>query len=185
MSHPASGQDHLPYSRDHYNADSFAMQMTALFILEFGVIFHSILIGLALAVSGEEFVVLYIVLTFHQTFEGIGLGSRLAIALWPPGKAWLPFVLGIAYALSTPIAIAAGLGVRETLEPGTSTTLIVNGVFDSISAGILLYTGLVGLMAHEFIFSTEMRRSGINVTLSAFACVCVGAGLMALLGKWA
>lgn len=184
VSHPASGQDRLSYSRDHFDADSFAMQMTALFILEFGVIFHSILIGLALAVSGEEFVVLYIVLAFHQTFEGIGLGSRLAIALWPPGKVWLPYALGVAYALSTPIAIAAGLGVRETLEPGSSTTLIVNGVFDSVSAGILLYTGLVGLMAREFMF-TEMRRSGIKVTLSAFACVCVGAGLMALLGKWA
>ncbi|KAI8648732.1 Zinc-regulated transporter 1 [Fusarium keratoplasticum] len=165
--------------------DSIAMQMTALFILEFGIIFHSIFIGLTLAVSGEEFVVLYIVLGFHQTFEEIGLGSRLAIALWPPDKAWLLYALGGAYALSTLVPLAAGLGVREILEPESSTTLIVNGVFDSVSAGILVYTELVELMAHEFMFNTEMRRSGIGTMLTAFACMCLGAGLMALLGKWA
>jgi zinc transporter 1/2/3 len=185
VSYPPGGQDHLGHSREHYDADSFAAQMTALFILEFGVIFHSIFIGLTLAVSGEEFVVLYIVIVFHQTFEGLGLGSRLATALWPPNKPWLPYLLGFVYAISTPISIAAGLGVRESLEPGSSTTLIVNGVFDSISAGILVYTGLVELMAHEFLFNNELRRSSIGKTLAAFGCMCLGAGLMALLGKWA
>lgn len=159
--------------------------MTALFILEFGVIFHSIFIGLTLAVAGEEFTVLYIVLVFHQTFEGLGLGSRLASAPWPASKRWLPWVLGAAYGVTTPIAIAAGLGVRESFSAEANTTLIVNGVFDSISAGILLYTGLVELMAHEFMFNQEMRRSKISVMLGAFSCMVVGAGLMALLGKWA
>lgn len=40
--------------------------MTAIFILEFGVIFHSIFIGLTLAVAGDEFITLYVVLVFHQ-----------------------------------------------------------------------------------------------------------------------
>lgn len=185
VSYPPGGEDHLGHKRDHIDPDSFAAQMTALFILEFGVIFHSIFIGLTLAVAGSEFTILYIVLVFHQTFEGLGLGSRLALAQWPRGKEWLPYALGFAYALSTPIAIAAGLGVRQTLEPNSLTTLTVNGVFDSISAGILIYTGLVELMAHEFMFNVEMRKSSIGMTLSAFGCMCLGAGLMALLGKWA
>lgn len=185
ISYPPGGEDHLGHKRDHEDPDSFAGQMTALFILEFGVIFHSIFIGLTLAVAGEEFIVLYIVLVFHQTFEGLGLGTRLAVARWPRGKEYLPYVLGFAYGLSTPIAIAAGLGVRTTLQPGSLTTLTVNGVFDSISAGILIYTGLVELMAHEFMFNAEMRKSSIGMTLSAFGCMALGAGLMALLGKWA
>lgn len=185
VSYPPGGEDHLGHKREHEDPDSFAAQMTALFILEFGVIFHSIFIGLTLAVAGEEFVVLYIVLVFHQTFEGLGLGTRLAVAQWPRGKEWLPYVLGIAYALSTPIAIAVGIAVRQTLAPESLTTLMVNGVFDSISAGILIYTGLVELMAHEFMFNVEMRKSSIGMTLSAFGCMCLGAGLMALLGKWA
>jgi solute carrier family 39 (zinc transporter), member 1/2/3 len=161
------------------------MQMTALFILEFGVIFHSIFIGLTLAVSGDEFVVLYIVIVFHQTFEGLGLGSRLAVANWPSGKGWVPYILAFAYSISTPMAIAIGIGLRESLNPGSNSTMIVNGIFDSISAGILLYTGLVELIAHDFMFNSEMRAVGLQRRLSAFGCMAVGAGLMALLGKWA
>ena len=81
--------------------------------------------------------------------------------------------------------MAVGLGLRKTYQPGSQTSLIVNGVFDSISAGILIYTGLVELLAHEFMFSEVMRRAKLTVVLSAFGFMCLGAGLMALLGKWA
>lgn len=127
----------------------------------------------------------YVVLVFHQMFEGLGLGTRLSAAPWPKSKRWTPYVLGFAYALSTPIAIAIGLGVRTSYPPEGRTALVTNGVFDSISAGILLYTGLVELMAHEFMFSPTMRRAPITVVLGAFFVMCLGAGLMALLGKWA
>jgi zinc transporter 1/2/3 len=188
------GQDHLGHSREHQDPElagrdtsleEYMAQLTGVFILEFGIIFHSIFIGLTLAVSGEEFVTLYIVLVFHQTFEGLGLGSRLATIPWPRSKRFTPYLLGIAYGLSTPIAIAIGLGVRNSYPPEGRTTLIVNGVFDSISAGILIYTALVELMAHEFMFSTAMRKAPLKHVLAAFFLLCLGALLMALLGKWA
>ncbi|TID22747.1 ZIP zinc/iron transport family [Venturia nashicola] len=198
------GEDHLGHSRDHTDKDdvenaianpnvydkpfipeSYSAQMTAVFILEFGVIFHSIFIGLTLAVAGEEFITLYIVLVFHQSFEGLGLGTRLASAPWPKSKRLTPYILGAGYAISTPIATAVGLGIRTSFAPGSQRTLIVNGVFDSISAGILIYTGLVELMAHEFMFSPTMQRAKIQTVLAAFGMMCTGAGLMALLGKWA
>ncbi|KAM3087285.1 low-affinity Zn(2+) transporter zrt2, variant 2 [Clarireedia jacksonii] len=186
LSYPPGGEDHLGHQREHViDDDHFAAQMTAIFILEFGVIFHSIFIGLTLAVTGSEFTVLYIVLVFHQTFEGLGLGSRLATTQWPKSKRWLPWALGSAYGVTTPIAIAIGLGVRSTFAPGSQKTMIINGVFDSISAGILIYTGLVELMAHEFMFNPEMRKASMKMLLFAFGCMCLGAGLMALLGKWA
>ncbi|KAI9805610.1 MAG: hypothetical protein M1826_004758 [Phylliscum demangeonii] len=177
------GEDHFGHARVHAVADIFAAELTGIFILEFGVIFHSIFIGLTLAVAGSEFVTLYVVLVFHQTFEGLGLGSRLAMAPWPANRRRTPYLLAVAYGLTTPIAIGIGLGVRARLDG--STGLIVNGVFDSISAGILLYTGLVELMAHEFMFSETMRRAPLRVVLAAFGCMVLGAGLMALLGKWA
>jgi zinc transporter 1/2/3 len=200
---PQRGEDHLGHAREHtanedienalqannaetnFKPESYAAQMTAVFILEFGVIFHSIFIGLTLAVAGAEFKTLYVVLVFHQTFEGLGLGTRLASAPWPKSKRMTPYLLGAGYAVSTPIAIAVGLGIRQSYPPGSQTTLIVNGVFDSISAGILIYTGLVELMAHEFMFSPTMQRARIGTVLSAFGMMCAGAGLMALLGKWA
>lgn len=203
------GEDHLSHTREHiehddgaaqdtphtqaphntkdkpHEVEDYAAQMTAIFILEFGVIFHSIFVGLTLAVTGQEFNTLYVVLVFHQTFEGLGLGSRLAATPWPKSKRWTPYLFALGYGLSTPIAIAVGLGVRKSYEPGSQSSLIVNGVFDSISAGILIYTGLVELMAHEFMFSSVMRRARLRVVMSAFGMMCLGAGLMALLGKWA
>jgi zinc transporter 1/2/3 len=179
------GEDHLGHSKNHSDIEAaqdlgsleeYTAQMAGIFILEFGVIFHSIFIGLTLAVSGEEFKTLYVVLVFHQTFEGLGLGSRLAVTPWPKSKSWTPYILALAYGVSTPIAIAVGLGVRKTYPPNSQTTLIVNGVFDSISAGILIYTGLVELMAHEFMFSNVMRKASLKVLLSAFIMMCLGAG---------
>ncbi|KAL4979658.1 Zinc/iron permease [Aspergillus desertorum] len=194
VNHHMPGEDHLGHSREHrdlelaeecIDLEEYMAQLTSVFILEFGIIFHSVFIGLTLAVSGSEFTTLYIVLVFHQTFEGLGLGSRLATIPWPRSKRWTPYLLGMGFAISTPIAIAIGLGVRQSYPPEGYTTLIVNGVFDSISAGILIYTALVELMAHEFMFSTSMRKAPLKNVLAAFGLLCLGALLMALLGKWA
>ncbi|CEL00957.1 hypothetical protein ASPCAL00549 [Aspergillus calidoustus] len=180
---------HLSAAEKDRPGSDYTAQLIGLFILEFGIIFHSIFIGLTLAVAGgSEFTTLYVVLFFHQTFEGLGLGSRLAKIPWPAAsrmKRWTPYILAIAYSATTPIAIAIGLAVRTTYPPSGRTTLIVTGVFDSISAGILMYTGLVELLAHEFIFGGEMHRAPLRTVWSAFALLCLGSGLMALLGRWA
>lgn len=128
---------------------------------------------------------LYIVLSFHQTFEGLALGSRLASIEWPQSKRWTPYLLAIGFAITSPLAIAIGLAVRSLYDPGSAAALIANGVFDSISAGILIYTGLVELMAHDFIFSSHMQQASIREVLGAFGMMCGGAGMMAMLGKWA
>ena len=151
-------------------------------MLEFGILFHSIFIGLALAVAGDEFVSLYIVLVFHQMFEGLGLGTRIATATWPKDKRYTPWLMSLGYTLCTPIAIAIGLGVRHSYPPESRRALITNGVFDSISAGILIYTGVVELMAHEFLYSNEFKGdAGFKKMLQAYFVMCWGAGLMALL----
>ncbi|KAI7357455.1 hypothetical protein KC336_g22131, partial [Hortaea werneckii] len=98
---------------------------------------------------------------------------------------WTPYLLGVGYAISTPIAIAIGIGVRTSFAPGSQKTLITNGVFDSVSAGILIYTGLIELMAHEFMFSEYMQKAPVREVLSAVGMMALGAGLMALLGNWA
>lgn len=137
-----------------------------------------------MAVAGAEFITLYVVLVFHQTFEGLALGSRLGTMQWPYSKRWTPYIMGFGYALSTPIAIAAGLGVRKSFDPEGQTALIANGIFDSLSAGILIYTGLVELMAHEFMFSSYMQKAPMRTVLAAIGWMVLGALLMAILGKW-
>ncbi|EXL41488.1 hypothetical protein FOCG_16292 [Fusarium oxysporum f. sp. radicis-lycopersici 26381] len=171
-------------SADLDKSNKLAAQLSTLFILEFSIIFHSILIGITLAIAREEFIVLYVMLVFHQTLKGLGLGSRLAIATWPPGKAWLPYFLSALYALSTPIAIAAGLSIRNSITPGTHSSLVIIGVFDAISARILLYTGLISLIAYDF-FTGSASKGQSGIRFMAFGCIYAGAGIMALLGYWA
>lgn len=185
---PPRGENHMGHHWDHVKDDehaNYAAQLTAIFILEFGVIFHSIFIGLTLAVT-DNFPILFVVLVFHQTFEGLGLGARLATATWPSGaRSWTPYALGMMYAVSTPFAIGMGLIASSSLALETATSKVVNGVFDAISGGILMYTGLVELVAHEFLFNPEMRKAGLRMQLAAYACVALGAGLMAMLANWA
>ena len=83
------------------------------------------------------------VIVFAETFEGLGVGSRLAFLRLPPKYNYVPIVGAILYGITTPVGIAAGLGVRETYNPGSATASIVSGVLDSFASGILLYTGLV------------------------------------------
>lgn len=161
-------------------------QLISTFVLEFGIVFHSVFIGLTLAVSGEEFDTLYIVIVFHQTFEGLGLGTRVASTIWPEDKQWLPYVFGVCYALTTPLAVGMGLIARESYSPKSPAALITRGFCDGISSGILIYSGLVELMAHDFIFSDQFRKKGqLKNMLFAYFLVCLGCGLMALLAKWA
>ncbi|KAJ3757541.1 Zinc/iron permease [Lentinula raphanica] len=166
--------------------DNPLTQILGVAILEFGVVLHSILVGLTLAVD-PDFKVLFVVIVFHQTFEGLGVGSRLAYMQNHLPHAYRNVALygGLLYGITTPVGIAAGLGVRTTYNPDSTTASIVSGVMDSLSAGILIYTGMVELLAHEFLFSREMQTSS-NLRLAR--CVCtmlLGCGLMALLGKWA
>ncbi|KAK4702300.1 solute carrier family 39 (zinc transporter), member 1/2/3, partial [Phenoliferia sp. Uapishka_3] len=198
-----SGHDH---GHSHAPLDRDAMaQILGTVILEFGVIFHSFIIGLTLAVV-DDFATLFVVLVFHrephpqtsfsiltltsvftsEMFEGLGLGSRLSTLPLPSRLNWVPFFGAILYACITPLGVAVGLGVRTTYNPDSATALIVSGLLDSLSAGILMYTGLVELLAHDFIFNRAMAVEASNTKVAcSVGCVLLGAGIMALLGRWA
>jgi len=163
---------------------SFRQQIAAFLILEFGVIFHSVIIGLNLGTAGSEFATLYPVLVFHQSFEGLGIGARMSAIPFPPRWAWLQWALCTGYGLTTPIAIAIGLGLRTTYNSGSFTANVISGVFDSLSAGILIYTGLVELLARDFLFNPERTMDNRKLAFMVL-CTLLGAALMALLGKWA
>lgn len=160
-----------------------AGQLTAVLVLEFGVVFHSVFIGLTLGTTADDdLVILLVVLVVHQMFEGLGLGARLAVAPWPQRKGWVPWILALGFALSTPVGVAAALGAKPS---DASTQKLVNGIFDAISAGILMYTALVELLAHEMLLDPVMRRASLGRKLAAYVCVAIGVFVMALLAKWA
>jgi zinc transporter 1/2/3 len=143
----------------------------------------SVIIGITLGTT-NDFTILFIVIIFHQMFEGLGLGTRLALLPLNP-TSWIPYLGAVAYALVTPLGVAIGLAVRTSYNEDSATANYVTGTFDSISSGILLYTGLVELLAHEFIFNEKMRKAPLAKVFLAIGQMLAGAGIMALLGRWA
>ncbi|SJM88450.1 probable Zinc-regulated transporter 1 [Zygosaccharomyces bailii] len=163
---------------------SFKSEFAAFLVLEFGILFHSVMIGLNLGTTGDEFPTLYPVLVFHQSFEGLGIGARLSAIDFPHNKRWWPYILCVAYGLTTPVCVAIGLGVKTSYSGNSYAVNVVSGVLDSISAGVLMYTGLVELLAKDFVFNPHRSDSLRELFFNIFFMLW-GAGLMALLGKWA
>ncbi|CAH0019286.1 unnamed protein product [Clonostachys rhizophaga] len=162
---------------------AFYSKMAAFLILEFGVLFHSGIIGVNLGVVGKEFSTLYPVIAFHQAFEGLGIGARLSSIPFPRKYRFVPYVLALAYGLTTPIALAIGLGLRTTYDSDSFRAQAISGVLDSISSGILLYTGFVEMLARDILLNAQPWDKRRLVV--AFTSLYSGILAMAILGKWA
>lgn len=155
-------------------------------LLEAGILFHSIFIGIALSVAtGTSFLVLLLAISFHQTFEGLALGSRIAaIPQFGPSSP-KPWLMALAYGTTTPIGQAIGLGVHGLYDPAGETGLLMVGVMNAVSSGLLLFAGLVELLAEDFLSDRSYGVLKGRRRIEACVAVVAGAGLMALVGAWA
>ncbi|KAF5668992.1 low affininty zinc transporter [Fusarium heterosporum] len=154
-------------------------------LLELGILFHSVFIGMALSVSiGNEFIILLIAIVFHQTFEGLALGSRIAAVKWPQGK-MQPWFMALAYGCTTPLGQAIGLATHTLYSPNSETGLIVVGVMNAISAGLLTFASLVELLSQDFLSDESWRFLRGRKRIYACLLVFFGAFFMSLVGAWA
>ncbi|KAG6413991.1 hypothetical protein SASPL_126707 [Salvia splendens] len=151
-------------------------------VLELGIVVHSVIIGIALGASQSPSTIkpLIAALTFHQFFEGIGLGGCISQAMFNVGA--IVTMAGF-FSLTTPVGIAIGIGIANIYSETSSTALIVEGVFNSASAGILIYMALVDLLSANFM-SPRLQNNG-KLQLGANLALLIGAGCMSLLAKWA
>ncbi|KAK4342401.1 hypothetical protein RND71_038217 [Anisodus tanguticus] len=72
--------------------------------------------------------------------------------------------------------------IRHSLSP-PPTALIVEGILDSASAGILIYMALVDCLAADFMH--PRMQGNVKLHLGANVSLLIGAGLMSLIAKWA
>ncbi|KAJ1949779.1 hypothetical protein FBU59_000993 [Linderina macrospora] len=155
------------------------------YILELGICLHSVIIGVTLSVTvGSDFHTLLIAIAFHQFCEGLALGSRLAQIKYARHSFIRAFVSAALFMLITPIGMCIGIGVRYSYAPNSPSSLITMGVLDCLSAGILIYSGLVNLLAEEF-GTLEFRSYKRGMKAACFIAMFVGAAIMAVIGKWA
>ncbi|KAF1975271.1 Zinc/iron permease [Bimuria novae-zelandiae CBS 107.79] len=160
-------------------------QLLQCMLLEAGILFHSVFIGMALSVAtGTSFIVLLVAITFHQTFEGFALGSRISAISFPPGSV-KPWLMALAYGTTTPIGQAIGLGIHTLYDPASQTGLLMVGFMNAISSGLLLFAGLVELLAEDFLSDESYVILQGKRRLQACGSVVGGAALMALVGAWA
>ncbi|KAK4215241.1 Zinc/iron permease [Rhypophila decipiens] len=154
-------------------------------LLEAGILFHSVFIGMSLSVAtGPSFVLFLGAIALHQCFEGVALGSRIA-AIQHPNSAWKPWLMVLAFGLTTPIGQAIGLIVREFYDPMSQTGLLMVGFTNAISSGLLLFAGLHQLLAEDFLSDKSYTTLRGGRRVRAFASVFGGAALMALVGAFA
>ncbi|RLL93675.1 hypothetical protein CFD26_103178 [Aspergillus turcosus] len=154
-------------------------------VMEAGVIFHSILIGLTLVVAGDSFYkTLLVVIVFHQFFEGLALGAR--IALLPGRLLWNKAIMAGLFAVITPVGMAIGLGVLHSFNGNEKSTLVALGTLDALSAGILVWVGLVDMWARDWVMEGgEMMNARVGTVAVGGFSLIAGMVLMGLLGKWA
>ncbi|KAG5988748.1 hypothetical protein E4U54_004545 [Claviceps lovelessii] len=165
--------------------DQVRRQLLQCVLLEAGILFHSVFIGMAISVAtGPAFVVFLVAISFHQSFEGLALGSRIA-AIQFPKNSIRPWLMVLAYGLTTPLGQAIGLAVHKMYDPTSMGGLLVVGFMNAISSGLLLYAGLVQLLAEDFLTEKSYRVLRGTKRLQAYMCVVSGALLMALVGAFA
>lgn len=98
--------------------------------------------------------------------------------------------LAALFAFITPIGMAIGIGVLQHFNGNDKSTIIAIGTLDALSAGILVWVGLVEMWAADWMVGShghpaELADAPIlTVILAGFGLVA-GLMLMSLLGKWA
>ncbi|KAJ3393176.1 hypothetical protein HDU84_002524 [Entophlyctis sp. JEL0112] len=100
-------------------------------ILELGILFHSLIIGITLGVSPDDsFTSLLVAVAFHQMFEGMSLGVLI-------GNLDLSVLarrlLCLAYPLTTPLGIAIGIAIHNSYDDNAPSKILAQGILNSLS----------------------------------------------------
>ncbi|XP_076920294.1 zinc transporter 4, chloroplastic-like [Bidens hawaiensis] len=151
-------------------------------VLELGIISHSIIIGLSLGVSQSPCTIrpLLGALSFHQFFEGFALGGCISQAKFGSLHST---IMACFFAVTAPIGVGIGTGISKFYNPNSPWALVVEGILDSISAGILVYMALVDLIAADFL--SKRMRCNTRLQVVSYIALFLGAGLMSSLAAWA
>lgn len=86
---------------------------------------------------------------------------------------------------STPLGQAIGLATHTLYSPDSEAGLILVGVMNAISAGLLTFASLVELLSEDFLSDASWRY--LRGRQRVYACLLVffGAFGMSLVGAWA
>ncbi|XP_031479159.1 fe(2+) transport protein 2-like [Nymphaea colorata] len=151
-------------------------------VLELGIVVHSVVIGLSLGASDNPCTIrpLVAALCFHQLFEGMGLGGCILQADY---KLKAKAIMAFFFSVTTPFGVAMGIGLSNVYSDTSPTALIVQGLLNACSAGLLNYMALVDLLAADFL--GPKLQGNLKLQFEAYMAVFLGCGGMSFMAKWA
>ncbi|XAR52852.1 hypothetical protein NMG60_11021162 [Bertholletia excelsa] len=180
--HATHGHSHGAAPSDDSSKEDLLRHRVISHVLELGIVVHSVIIGISLGASESLKTIRPLVgaITFHQFFEGMGLGGCITQAKLGISHA---ATMALFFSLTTPVGIAIGIGISSSYNEDSTTALIVEGILNAAAAGILIYMSLVDLLAADFM--SPRLQSNFKLQLGANAALLLGAACMAILAKWA
>ncbi|XP_047311060.1 zinc transporter 6, chloroplastic [Impatiens glandulifera] len=154
-------------------------------VLEIGIIFHSVIIGVTMGMSQNKCTIrpLVAALSFHQIFEGMGLGGCIAQA----GFGFkTTLYMCLMFSVTTPMGILLGMAIFSVTgyDDSSANALILEGLLGSLSSGILIYMALVDLIALDF-FHSKLMASDSMLKKVSFVALVLGSTSMSVLALWA
>ncbi|KAG6503630.1 zinc transporter 5-like [Zingiber officinale] len=183
MYHMTHGHSHAVGTADDSSSNTQLIRHRIIAqVLELGILVHSVIIGISLGVSNSPSTLkpLLVALIFHQFLEGMGLGGCIAQARF---KVRSMLTMGLFFSLTTPAGVVIGIGISSVYNENSPSSLITQGILDSVAAGILIYMALVDLLAADFM--NPKVQSNVKLQVMINFALLLGAGLMSLLAKWA
>uniref|UniRef100_A0A2P2IYU1 Uncharacterized protein MANES_18G141500 n=1 Tax=Rhizophora mucronata TaxID=61149 RepID=A0A2P2IYU1_RHIMU len=154
-------------------------------LLEIGIIFHSVIIGVTMGMSQNQCTIrpLVAALAFHQIFEGLGLGGCIAQAGF---RFWTVAKMCIMFAVTTPLGIVLGMIIflLTGYDDSNPNALVMEGILGSLSSGVLIYMGLVDLIAVDF-FHNKLMSSAPWLKKASYVSLILGSTSMSILALWA
>ncbi|KAK9319137.1 hypothetical protein V1517DRAFT_355340 [Lipomyces orientalis] len=151
-------------------------------VMETGVVFHSIIIGLTLVVAGDSgFTTLFVVVIFHQMFEGLALGARIAGL----SKLYTRTIYhGCHFCTHHPnwdghLDWASSVSSTATTRQPCGQL----GLWTHSVRGFLLWAALVSMRSQDWFGHGPLRRARLGKVGIGLLGLVAGMTLMGLLGK--
>lgn len=162
-------------------------QIIGILMLEIGIMLHSLVIGLTLAItSGPEYTSLATAIMFHQLFEGLSLGIRIAtlsaVSNAKGRMGLLKPALAVSFAITTPVGIAIGLGAFKPGQSEGEKITLIRGLMSALSAGMLIYAACVEMLAGDFVLDPHLWRTSVRRQALALGSLLLGVVAMGAVG---
>ncbi|KAK7260995.1 hypothetical protein RIF29_27298 [Crotalaria pallida] len=84
-------------------------------------------------------------------------------------------IMALFFALTTPVGIGIGMLITNNkYDENSPTTLVVEGIFNAASAGILIYMALVDFLAADFMHPRMQKSSRLQIWANLSLLLGVG-----------